>query len=306
MINIPISGGGIMNTVVKRSVVVSLLMAVLSQVAIADNNDFPLNDYNYRPGVDRGWAQYYAKSLYGTRKVVLTFDDGPHVTYTPKVLDVLKKYGATATFFVLGRNINSRTIPIIQRMIDEGHTVAGHDHNHNNNNNENYTVFKQDLKKSINRLEDVTDSLGVHQKEMFFRFPYGAYGTRKDYHHMNVMKEVSQEIYGENCLNFVFWEIDTEDWVPGITPTKIKDIIVANIDGGTTYIHKRVNGKWILVPRTITNPIGGGIVLMHDVKSHSAKATEEFLKAAKEKAITVVPLSSVKNYSYDGKECIRQ
>ena len=37
--------------------------------------------------------------------VALTFDDGPHPEQTAKVLDVLEKYGAKGTFFVIGRNI---------------------------------------------------------------------------------------------------------------------------------------------------------------------------------------------------------
>jgi peptidoglycan-N-acetylglucosamine deacetylase len=60
--------------------------------------------------------------------IYLTFDDGPNPTATPLVLDVLKRHGVTATFFVIHRHITSETLPILQRTFEEGHAVALHSH----------------------------------------------------------------------------------------------------------------------------------------------------------------------------------
>lgn len=65
------------------------------------------------------------------KEVALTFDDGPHVTYTPPVLDLLEQHGEKATFFVVGRAINSHTYGLLQRMIAEGHTIGSHSYDHN-------------------------------------------------------------------------------------------------------------------------------------------------------------------------------
>lgn len=65
------------------------------------------------------------------KTVALTFDDGPHVTFTPPVLDLLAKHGHKATFFVVGRAINSHTYGLIQRAIAEGHTIGSHSYDHN-------------------------------------------------------------------------------------------------------------------------------------------------------------------------------
>ncbi|CAI8042511.1 Peptidoglycan-N-acetylglucosamine deacetylase BC_1960 [Geodia barretti] len=61
--------------------------------------------------------------------VYLTFDDGPHPVYTPQVLDVLARYGARATFFVVG-SLAQAYPDIIQRIAAEGHTIANHTWNH--------------------------------------------------------------------------------------------------------------------------------------------------------------------------------
>lgn len=59
----------------------------------------------------------------------LTFDDGPHPVYTPQILDILSYYGAKATFFVTGTSV-MRYPELIQRIADEGHTLANHTWNH--------------------------------------------------------------------------------------------------------------------------------------------------------------------------------
>jgi peptidoglycan/xylan/chitin deacetylase (PgdA/CDA1 family) len=63
--------------------------------------------------------------------VALTFDDGPHVTFTPKVLDLLAAHHVQATFFVVGRAINSHTYDLVQKTIAAGHTIGSHSYDHN-------------------------------------------------------------------------------------------------------------------------------------------------------------------------------
>ena len=62
----------------------------------------------------------------GPPTVYLTYDDGPNPTTTPDLLDVLKREGARATFFLIDRHVTEETAPIIQRMFAEGHAVALH------------------------------------------------------------------------------------------------------------------------------------------------------------------------------------
>jgi len=75
----------------------------------------------------------YVIERYGQRKglVALTFDDGPDGRWTPKILDILKKKNAPATFFVIGQNMQRRP-DLVQREVDEGHDVGGHSWTHPN------------------------------------------------------------------------------------------------------------------------------------------------------------------------------
>lgn len=64
--------------------------------------------------------------------VALSFDDGPSLKYTPMMLDVLEKNLVRASFFLIGRNINDETAPIIKRMVSLGCDVENHTFTHPN------------------------------------------------------------------------------------------------------------------------------------------------------------------------------
>lgn len=61
--------------------------------------------------------------------VALTFDDGPDPKYTPMILDTLQQYGAKATFFVIGRNVEANP-EIARRIVREGHEIGNHTYSH--------------------------------------------------------------------------------------------------------------------------------------------------------------------------------
>ncbi len=63
--------------------------------------------------------------------VALTFDDGPDGRWTPKILDILKAKHATATFFVIGENMQGRP-DLVQREVREGDVVGNHTWTHPN------------------------------------------------------------------------------------------------------------------------------------------------------------------------------
>lgn len=62
--------------------------------------------------------------------VALSFDDGPSQKYTPLMLDILEENGVRASFFLIGRNINEDTAPIIRRMVSLGCDVENHTYSH--------------------------------------------------------------------------------------------------------------------------------------------------------------------------------
>ncbi|HAZ14748.1 MAG: hypothetical protein A2X86_10445 [Bdellovibrionales bacterium GWA2_49_15] len=287
-----------------------LFLALTMTAAFGDSlpKQFPDDNVVYRPGHDVGMSPYLAKSLYGTNKLALTYDDGPHAVRTPKMLDLLKEFDVKATFFVLTSQINETTRPIIERIVNEGHQLASHDKDHDDNNGENEATYKAELKASVVTIEGVLAEMGVHQREMFYRFPYGAYGKAPSYHHLNIMKQASQELYGDNCINFVFWDIDTSDWLPVITPQEVAQNVRSHMEGGTAYTFKAatVDGRrvWTKVPYRINNPSKGGVVLMHDIQEKTLAATRLILTEAKAKGWQIVPLNVAKEFDYGNKECV--
>jgi len=63
------------------------------------------------------------------RQIALTFDDGPHLFYTPQLLSILQKEKVPATFFLVGTQIHNHP-EITRQIIDYGHEVAIHTYNH--------------------------------------------------------------------------------------------------------------------------------------------------------------------------------
>ncbi|MCK9485205.1 MAG: polysaccharide deacetylase family protein [Dehalococcoidia bacterium] len=84
--------------------------------------------YQPRPltrAMQRTWPDIVFEVDTDEPAIALTFDDGPHPPYTEAVLDTLARYGARATFFVMGEQVE-RNPGLFRRMVDEGHEVANH------------------------------------------------------------------------------------------------------------------------------------------------------------------------------------
>ena len=101
------------------------------------------------------------------KKVLLTFDDGPHNPNTVKVLEVLKKHHVKALFCVIGKNITGNE-RILQQIVDEGHQLANHSYSH---------AFWFDVwstKKVTNDLVASQQLINAYQTSpQLFRPPYG-------------------------------------------------------------------------------------------------------------------------------------
>lgn len=81
------------------------------------------------------------------KTLFLTFDDGPHPTITPRVLDQLKEYNAKATFFCIGKNVQAHP-ETYRRILDEGHRVGNHSFNHLNGWKTDTKTYMEDIRKA--------------------------------------------------------------------------------------------------------------------------------------------------------------
>lgn len=84
-----------------------------------------------------------------------TFDDGPHSTYTPMLLDGLKARGVKATFFVLGSNIRNKG-DIVYRIYEEGHQLASHAWSHTSLTSLSDAQIRNEIERTAETLADIT------------------------------------------------------------------------------------------------------------------------------------------------------
>lgn len=142
--------------------------------------------------------------------VYLTFDDGPHPTYTPQVLDLLARFEAKATFFNVGQQVSANPA-LVKRMVAEGHVVENHTWSHVDLRKVGKDQFASEVDATSKAIVDAgAPEVGC------LRPPYGA-------KNQNVQTWADAE-----GLKLVLWDVDPQDWSrPGV------DAIVSNVLGAT-------------------------------------------------------------------------
>lgn len=142
-------------------------------------------------------------------RAALTFDDGPHVTYTPMLLDGLRQRGIHATFFLMGKNIEGKE-DIVKQMQKDGHLIGNHTYDHVQLDKLPGDQACQQILKTNNEIYEITG-----EYPLYLRPPYGAWPKNL-----------------ELCVTMlpVFWDVDTLDWksknvrsVENIVKRQVKD-----------------------------------------------------------------------------------
>lgn len=131
----------------------------------------------------------------GEKYIALTFDDGPHQTLTPKLLDSLKEKGAKATFFVMGIKVEQHA-DILRRAVEEGHEIANHVWDH--------PVLSPLTAEQVHDQLDRTNVAiynAIRKYPTVMRPPYG-----------NTIKKLNNYITSTEKLDVIMWSLDTLDW----------------------------------------------------------------------------------------------
>lgn len=135
------------------------------------------------------------KKVNGKSGVALSFDDGPNPEYTPQLLDLLKMYGITATFFVVG--CKAEKYPeIIQRMHKEGHAIGIHHFNHISA----WTLSPNKLREQLELTEKI---IYEYTKEpvRFYRPPWGHFNLFTPFVAKKYKVIMWSNIYGDWKIN---------------------------------------------------------------------------------------------------------
>ncbi|MCM3746632.1 polysaccharide deacetylase family protein [Paenibacillus pasadenensis] len=127
-----------------------------------------LSLYAFIPGlVSRLFGFRVFKKGLADKEIALTFDDGPDPVYTPRLLDLLARHDARATFFVVGAHAE-RHPELLQRMRDEGHTIGIHNYVHKTN----WIMRPKTVKRQIALTADVIKR-ATGQAPSLYRPPWG-------------------------------------------------------------------------------------------------------------------------------------
>lgn len=129
-----------------------------------------------------------------SKRIALTFDDGPHYKYTAEILDILKEYDAKATFFVVGE-LAERYPELILRELSEGHELGNHTWSHPKM----AKLSDAELKNELLRTERLLNEIADYRPKLF-RPPEGSF------------KQNVERIALENDYTLILWTVDTRDW----------------------------------------------------------------------------------------------
>jgi peptidoglycan-N-acetylglucosamine deacetylase len=166
----------------------------------------------------RPWELQVTGVLPGT--VVLTFDDGPHPQYTDEILDILKREGVKATFFLTG--VQSSKYPdIVRRIANEGHEIGNHTFSHPDLTKLSDSLVRLEITSTQRLIQVLTGKLPV-----LVRLPYAADDmgyTIPEAHALEIVSNLGYRAVGAN--------LNPEDW-RGISAETIVETVLRKVDAG--------------------------------------------------------------------------
>lgn len=155
----------------------------------------------------------------GEKCLYLTFDDGPHPTITPQVLDILRKYNAKATFFCIGNNV--RKYPATFELLrEEGHSVGSHTFNHENG----WKTNNDDYVKSVLDANEL-----IHSN--LFRPPHGKIRFSQIKKIRECYDDARRHVSAE--INIVAWSVIAYDWDKDLTADDVYNNVIHNAKDGS-------------------------------------------------------------------------
>lgn len=150
------------------------------------------------------------------KKVAITFDDGPNPHYTADLLEGLKERGVSATFFLLGTEVEKYP-KLVEQMHEEGHLLATHSYQHVNLCNLTDEAAIEQVTKTNGLIEEITGEC-----PQFIRPPFGCWKEDLDY---------------QTKMIEVLWDIDPRDWNTSNTDVIVQRVIEAVEDGDIILLH---------------------------------------------------------------------
>ena len=200
------------------------------------------------------------RGLKNESRVAITFDDGPHPEYTPRVLNILKQFQVRACFFVLGEK--AKEYPeLLLRIQTEGHEIASHGYRHH--------IFwlmgprgiKQDMQQASSIITEITG-----RPPRFYRPPWGLFN-------------LFSLLYCRSCRQqVVLWSFMSWDWNRRSTAGSIaRKVLLRTKNGSILIFHDSDDVPW-------ATPGASAVMI---------SALPAILTELKQRGLQVIPLSEL-------------
>ncbi len=173
--------------------------------------------------------------------IAMTFDDGPHATNTPRLLNMLAQRNIKATFFVVGTCVKEYP-QITRRILAEGHELANHTWSHQALSSLSAEKVSEQLRKTHDAVREAT---GYQMRLM--RPPYGATNLR-----------VKQQCFSEFGYSTILWSVDPLDWKRPGSSVVASRIINATHPGAIILSHDIHAATIDAMPQTLDTLLAKG------------------------------------------------
>ncbi|MDI9364605.1 MAG: polysaccharide deacetylase family protein [Flavobacterium sp.] len=166
-----------------------------------------------------------------TEKIIyLTFDDGPHPTITPFVLDTLRQFNAKATFFCIGKNVMNNKA-IYHQILYGGHAVGNHTSHHLKGSKTNIFVYLKDVSFAATKIQS-----------NLFRPPYGSISKAQIKElsvsgwQLSFTNPVTKQLQTANHFNIIMWSVLSGDFDVKLSKEKCLKNVVNNAKQGSIVV----------------------------------------------------------------------
>ena len=166
----------------------------------------------------------FFKGMKTRKQAALTFDDGPDVYYTTKILDILRENNIKATFFIVGQRA-AKHPEMLKRIVNDGHSIGNHSWDHPDLNK----LTAEQVKSEVERTDNIFFSIAAFHSHLF-RPPYGAASR-------SVVNELASMGY-----KVIDWSVDTRDWA-GTPPATIMNNVKKELKPGGIILEHCAGGR---------------------------------------------------------------